>query len=312
MPGNVNWGRGGGAELTLISTWFNEQSTASLARFEALIWDQRPSDLMDAFVVAFLGGGPSPLGAVANNWFGIGTPSLPMWLWDCTLGLSQMHEVMKETAARTCALVRTERAQGNFWPVELWVQCGHPRLRTIITWPGATTEDATLGTGPWAPANPTGAVRVWVFIPFNSGYAEGPYHPTPDEVIEAMDRRRVLIREIDGGSAPADVMTLRDVWTITNGYRENYLVWRGTPLAVQPDAARGISPATRAGLGITYLPAVLEPPRSSLSYERLAIDPRPQPSPGIEISWPGAAGGVLTDDSIVVTDPRDTGGYDPM
>lgn len=297
MPGDVNWTKGFKNEYGLIEDRLNSATAGELDTFTDLIWNT-DMGLMDAHTRAFFGGQVhEKLSSVSDTWFGGGSPSRPMWLWDCTLTLGQMHQVMRESRARTCALMKAMRQAGYETEklVRIWLQCAHPRMRTVITWPGAQPEDAENWDTPWEPKMATGPVRVWVFVPYNAGYG---YYPTPEQRAAAAELKSRLDAEVGANGKPQDVMTYEHLDVINDGTPAGELVWRGTNLATRSDPTLG----DRAGLQVRFIPRVQEPPLSPYARDPELPVLVGAPRPGIEITWGGAPDGVLTNSQHVVVD----------
>jgi len=280
VSGYVNWSKGYQHEYELVEEAMNTATEPTLRKFVRLLRTER-LDLMDAHFTAFFGGSHPRLGEVNDCWFG--ASGSPMWLWDCTVAPEQIHAIMREARARTAELLLAGAG-----PVEMWVQCGHPRFHTEITWQTARPEDATpaVGIESWAPAErpALGPVRVWVYTPFNSGYS---MDGSTEHYEASKARRQELIELVNGGARPRDVMTYEDVSFIGKGFRAGSQPWRRTPLAVRPKGY----PADPAGIDVTFLPPRAEPPRSALGTKPPQMLARTVA--GIRLDWRGAGRGVI-------------------
>jgi hypothetical protein len=277
MSGYVMWTKGYGREYELVGQTLNQASNAERQRFVANL-RTGGMGLMDAHADAFFAGRtPAGLADVADRWFG--TNGGPMWLWDCTLTPGQIHQVMRESRARTVELLLAGAPS-----VSLWVQCGHPRFRTVITWPGASDDDAAPATaGVWQPSTkPSGAVHVWVFTPYNAGHAKAPSHEARTEALLRLSSLSDLVQR---GKPPREVMTYDDVKVISDGFPEGDPVWRNTPLAV----AAGDPLPDPAGLQISFRTNLTEPFLNPAGYPPL--DTPERIVSGIELSWAGAGKG---------------------
>jgi hypothetical protein len=295
MPGDRDWGKGLGipmAELKLLEQWGLNASPQDLYDCADELWNGT-DNLMETLAVHLHQTTRGQLGDVANNWYGIGDPCRPMWLNDCTVTPKQIHQVMIETSARVCTLLAIGRGGVNRDQVtpDYWLQCGHPKFRTIIAWPEAQVEDAhqdTLAQIPWQPANPdvSGVIRLWIFTPFNDGYND---QATPDQVDQAKGALATL--NARRGTGQLQRLSRNDVFSVLDNLPRGSFPWRGTNLAVPCDPA-AYEP-TRPGLSLRFIPAVLEPPLSLLSQNQPRLDKTRPPVPGIEISWYGATDGAI-------------------
>jgi len=134
MPGSTDWTKGWGHEYDLVEQVLNSATPAQHQRFIDGV-RARGEGLMEAHAAAYFDGWTAPaLRDVEQTWFGINGD--PMWVWDSSLTPAQIHEVMKETRARTAELL----VQHPDWKIELWVKCGHARFRTTITWPSTASS----------------------------------------------------------------------------------------------------------------------------------------------------------------------------
>ena len=292
MPGYAMWSKGYYNEYRLIEHKLNTSKESQREDFVSRI-RTTSEGLMDAHFGAFFGGDrPKQLTAVSTNWFGDANGDGAMWLWDCTLSLAQIHQVMRESRARTVQLLLAGATA-----VEFWVQCSYARFHTMITWPSARPEDANLDNDPWPRSAPKGElVRVWVRTPFNSGYGthDAEYYDEDGASEDGRAARDALIERLGDRSpedavAAGDFMTADDVSNVARQWRAGSTPWKGTPLA--KTGAPGPLPDT-AGLEVSYFAPRLEPLPSQLDMTPPA-QILPRIAPGIKISWPGAGNGLL-------------------
>lgn len=313
MPGDLWWGKGSGrgkSELLVVEEMLNGASAEELEACARELLNGSPN-LLETMAATLRPGKPASkeLAEVAANWFGIGGP--PMWLWDCTLSLGQMHEVMKETTARICLMMSAYQKQfGKRLPIDLWIQCGHNELRTILSWEDAEKADAnpvlmnstsqTLSGFPTKFTKDTTVLREWILVPFCDGYAADPPTVTAssgpevlqavadhsDKVDKATEARNRAITALREGQAP-HLITPYDavIDVIQDGFAENSMPYRDTPLAVPLDRDRRPQPAPADRLGIVteYIKPMHEPPQSFLATQ----GQRPPAAPGSSrASWP--------------------------
>ncbi len=275
MPGDVIWTMGLQREYELFSNALNESAKNGDGRLERLRDAMREGQgVMPAYFEIF-DLPTSALKATEQNWFGIG--GAPQWLWDSTLTTGQMHQVMVETTARIAELMLAGAG-----PVSIYLQCGHPRFRTLMSWKDAAPEHAGAT---WPPTKASGELRVWVHTPFSSGYAHKLNAPTADAKAMLDD----LIARATRAGDPARMdppMTIDELDVVVDGFPPApRSPWQGTVLGQQSDAATGT-------LTLRYLPELDEPlpdpPREhhededEPAKETLLISPRTVPA--IEIS----------------------------
>jgi len=172
MGANVGWSYGTTGEYKAIADGL---STATPGALKTLADTLRAGgSLAEAQQAAF----PSVLAqtyrsAITGNWFG----ERSMWLGNSELTPGQIHEVMRESRARLAELLLAGAER-----VDIYIGCGHPRARTLITWDGACADDAALTPDRegWTPADARGqVVTMWVMVPFNTGYRAAA-HSEPD------------------------------------------------------------------------------------------------------------------------------------
>jgi hypothetical protein len=299
VPGDLNWGKGLGQveELRLLEGWLNDASADKLEECASEL--RSGENLMPTLAKCLTEteNVPKGLSLVEANWFGIGGD--PMWLWDCTLGLEQMHYVLRESSARICLLLAAARRADTGAQCDLWLQCGHPRLSAIVAWDGATIADAertTLPPSDWKPKAPTGLIREWIFIPFNSGYLSAP----PANVAAATTTARATlegyIKQAKKTSPRTFMTTYDDIRPIVENLPATEYPWKGTKLAVQR-SAHPLKGRSWDGLSLNFIKRVLEPPESDLGTAGPPIPARNSPVPGIEISWARARKGVIPNDT---------------
>ena len=283
MSGDVVWSKGFHNEYQLFEQALNRNGADLAGLLSSIRTDG--VGVMQAYGGIFGRPFVDNLTDVADCWFG--TQGAAQWLWDSTLSTGQMHQVMRETTARIAALLLA-----GVRPVELWLQCGHPRYRTVLAWEGATAEDAQPPVGGvWTPKQPRGRLRVWVYVPFNAGY--GTVAQPTKAAQDARDALAARVPSSGDGPHPEHLsppMSLRDVHDIVYGYPGGHLVWRRTNLALQASADPWPDPA---GMSYSYVGEFAEPP-PTMPYDA----PRQRPvwarrSPAIEISWQGAGPGHL-------------------
>jgi len=295
MPGNMFWSKGFNNEYgRLESVWNSVDRHAKLQTFIQLI--EQGERLMDAHNKAFFPDQVSPLSAVDKNWFG----AKPMWFLDCTLTTGQIHEVMRWSRVRTVQLLLA-----GGWDVHFWLQCGHPRFRTVITWPGAERDEPPCGGRKWRPTPFAGPVRVWVYTPFNSSYGD-PSKLTDQKMKKARERREQLLRRASefraklekaktGEDPPriSDFISRKGLDELLDNLPADERIFQGTPLAISGDDTGFGKPD---GLSVKPLEGFEEPPRNPREKEpNMYSLPGPQFDPteanGIEISWNGAGDG---------------------
>ena len=236
--------------------------------------------VMDAFSKILFGREIRGLSLVSDYWFG--TDGGPQWLWDSVLSTGQMHLVMKEATARIAELLLAGAG-----PVQYWLQCGHPKFRMVIAWDGATEADTKLTEGNWKPKNINGPVRLWVFVPFNSGYGmKSGYGSTENPTAEAVSKLADLnARVVAAGNKPElmnPMMTLHDLDEIVDGYPLGMCPWRRHPLALKPDNDQDLD---RRDLAITHLPSFAEPPPTMPNDRHRQEDIWTRKTSAIEVSW---------------------------
>jgi deferrochelatase/peroxidase EfeB len=266
--------------------------SASPDALEAFVRAIRDDDkgLMDAHAEAFYAGNlDRSLADTHLSWFGVS----PMWFWDCTSTPDEIHQVMRESRARTCELLLAG-ATG----VKLFKQCGHPRFHTIITWEGARPEDADavqpnasgLSGQRWSPAPVAGCeVHVWVYTPYDAGYADENELQQPEFVGRRTAAAQLLASlKSMPMSDIQDLMTTQDLDTLLMYSPQEKIFLNG--LTVGP--GNGVLPAV-SGLQVRFLDNFAEPPQSGELVRPMIVEPKPAVPrvirQGIDISW-GHAG----------------------
>jgi hypothetical protein len=244
MVGSTQWTTGtenrlGVRNYEVLATAMNAASIGDLQTFVDAIRVQDRT-LMTALADAFYGGTlHRTFLDTEATWFGAD----PMWFWNSELTPDQMHQVMRESRARTCELMLAAGQPGVDVTVRFFLQCGHARFRTVITWDGADPADAgpvvPNGSGvsgqPWTPTriDRGSEIHVWVFTPYSAGYgdpaqlAQPLYAPRARATDQLLDHLRSMSRD-DVQAALTD-QVLADLVTYSPGRR----IFQG-PLAVAP------------------------------------------------------------------------------
>jgi hypothetical protein len=326
MGANVGWSYGTHREYETIARRLNRSTPAERQRFVDSV-RREGGGLMEAHALAFPAAAEdrdtarwrAAFERITANWFG----EEPMWYGNSVLSPGQIHEIMRESRARTVELL-----DAGAGPLTIYIGCGHPRFRTIITWDGATAEDAELtadGHG-WSPRRPEGEIVMWVLSPFNTGYAHPPSpadaaRMSPGELEAEREQRWVweqkaraavddLVHHVEsrldirwenvGGRLDAEVERLRRqllgevpndqlVW-ISAALPIDTLPWRNTVLGAVGD---GNPRPGRAGLQVTFEPQLVTPPAlpegigPEYAWVRGVGPISERRGPGITITWSG-------------------------
>jgi hypothetical protein len=313
---NVGWSYGTGDEYKAIAELLNRASREKLQAFADVI-RQGNLGVLEAHEAVFSRKGmKGDLAAfrdefkdIRENWFG----DNPMWFGNSVLTPGQIHEVMRESRARTVELLLAgEPRESMPRDFTTYIGCGYPQFRTIITWDGAVPEDAqvTPDGRPWAPRKrPTGPVTMFVLTPFNTGYADparsGPGADT--EAAQARKDRDELAARIAGQLQPSSgtrdapapdherrrheaLAEIRNVVLVDISHRlpKGECPWRGNVLGLVGD---GDPRPGRHGLHITYYPKLVTPPPlppdvpDMEPYNTYGLKLDRRTGPGIVITW---------------------------
>jgi hypothetical protein len=299
MPGNIFWSKGFYSEYAVLENQWNDACQKQDTRLSDFVENIRTKGegLMDAHAHAFYGTKlPGELKRVHNNWFG----ATPMWYRDCTVSPGQIHQIMRESRARTAELLLAGGQR-----VEFWLQCGHPRFRTVITWDGATEEDAEPTDGQtWSPraGEVTGCVQVWVYTPFNSAYGDVAWLRTDANRSREKEARDTLSHHT-APSAPHVLLPEDDFFKLVNDLPAGETIFQGTALAVAGDEDIYPDPADLEFRPLVGFPTPPPDPDPEDEYykpykgQMLLLPGVPRLDPGerngIEITWQGAGEGEM-------------------